>query len=246
MGTDLRTSLRKAPAGDITRAGRNGGYCSVTSAPSGSLGVARRYAKDSIVFVEGDSASAVYIVRSGRAKISNCSAEGRVTVVEVVAPAGMIGICGVIGGGEYETTAETIEDSILDVVPAGVFMTALSQDPELGLRVARQMASAYRDLHQRFCSVEASDHVLVKLAKLFLGWSYAKVPNAEFNGHPLSFECEFTHQQIAEMIGSARETVTRTLRTMRESGLLTLKDSSLTIHKPGRLRIIAGQTQGCR
>jgi CRP-like cAMP-binding protein len=86
------------------------------------------------------------------------------------------------------------------------------------------------------CSFGLSDSVIVKLSKLFLSWG----PNTHGLDGSLRLKNSFTHADLAGMIGSTRETVTRALREMRERGLVTLKGSDLVIHEPFDLRRAAG------
>ena len=90
------------------------------------------------------------------------------------------------------------------------------------------------------CSLSHSDSVLVKLAKLFLSWS----ANDQGNNGSIQLKNLFTHEEIGEMIGTTRETVTRVLREMRERELVTLKGSELIIHNHERLRLTVGMRLG--
>ena len=111
-------------------------------------------------------------------------------------------------------------------------------------------------------SLASADPVLSRLARLFMKWASEEPAeitengNGNGNGHattagnghsPVQLHNSFTHQQIAEMIGSSRETVTRVLREMRERRLVTLKGADLCIHSPAKLTMLAtgGMDQFC-
>jgi CRP/FNR family transcriptional regulator len=116
------------------------------------------------------------------------------------------------------------------------FINYLRQNPEAGLSAARQLAKSCHRAQRMICSFGLSDSVIVKLAKLFLSWS----TNTHGIDGSLRLKSSFTHEDMAGMVGSTRETVTRALREMRERGLVTLKGSDLVIHRPDELRRTAG------
>ena len=86
------------------------------------------------------------------------------------------------------------------------------------------------------CSLGLSDSVTDKLAKLFLGWT-GNGTGLHGRVSVLNF---FTHEEMAEMIGASRETVTRALKYFRENDLITLKGSKLVIHDRDRLQAAIG------
>ncbi|MBX3297905.1 MAG: Crp/Fnr family transcriptional regulator [Acidobacteria bacterium] len=196
----------------------------------------KAYPKGTMLFVEGQPAIGVYLLCQGRVKLSTCSPEGKIMILGIAEPGDVLGLSAVIAGGDHESTAEVLEICQVNFVPADEFNHLLSTDTEVCLNAVRQLCRSYREAHRMVCSLGHSDSAVTKLAKLFLGWSRN---GFRTNGHIL-VKNSFTHEEIAEMIGTTRETVTRSLRELRERGLVTLKGSDLIIHDPERLRTSAG------
>lgn len=199
--------------------------------------VTRSYEKGATIFVEGQPSNGVFMLCRGRVKLSTCSRDGRVMIVGVAAPGDVIGLSAVMSGREYEVTAEAIELGQLSFISRDDFVRFLQTHPEACLSAARQLGRKYYEAHQKLCAFGMSEPVLVKLAKLILGWSEHISPA----NSPVRLTNSFTHEEIAEMIGTSRETVTRTLREMRERGLVTLKGSDLVIHDWNSLSMTAGR-----
>jgi CRP/FNR family cyclic AMP-dependent transcriptional regulator len=112
----------------------------------------------------------------------------------------------------------------------------LQTNPEACLNAARQLSRNYQTAYRQICALGLSDSVTGKLAKLFLGWS----GNGTGGNGRVQLKNFFTHEEIAEMIGASRETVTRALKYFREHDLVTLKGSDLVIHDRQRLKSVVG------
>lgn len=202
-----------------------------------SMKIARTYPKGSTLFVEGQPAHGVFMLCHGRVKLSTCSRDGRIMIIGVAEPGEVIGLSAIMCGAEYEITAEAIEMCYLNFISRDNFLRYIETHPSACLGAARQLGRRYREAHQKLCAFGMSEPVLVKLAKLILGWSEHISPA----NSPMRLTNSFTHEEIAEMIGTSRETVTRTLREMRERGLVTLKGSDLVIHDLNSLSMTAGR-----
>ncbi len=202
-----------------------------------SIKMSRAFPKGSTLFVEGQPAHGVFMLCNGRVKLSTCSRDGRIMIIGVAAAGDVIGLSAAISGIEYEITAEAIDMCYVSFIPRDNFLRFLETHTAACLSAARQLGRRYQEAHQKLCAFGMSEPVLVKLAKLILGWSEHISPA----NSPMRLTNSFTHEEIAEMIGTSRETVTRTLREMRERGLVTLKGSDLVIHDLNSLSMTAGR-----
>lgn len=202
-----------------------------------SITITKAYPKRTTLFAEGQPVNGVFILCRGRVKLSTCSRDGKVIIIGVAGPGEVIGLSALMSGVDHEVTAEVIEFSRINYIPGETFLKYLATHPKACLTAARQLGRNYHEAHQKLCAFGMSQPVLVKLAKLILGWSPA-IPPVTL---PLKLRNSFTHEEMAEMIGTSRETVTRTLREMRERGLVTIKGSELVIHDWYRLSSVAGR-----
>jgi CRP/FNR family transcriptional regulator, cyclic AMP receptor protein len=200
----------------------------------GSIKVSKNYLKGEMLFVEGQPAGGVYMLCQGKVKLSTCSEDGKVIIIGIAEPGDLIGLSAVLAGTEYEVSAEVMEVCRADFVPAGDILRFLAGSPRASLNAARQLNRSYRTAYTQVCSLGSSDKVAGKLAKLVLGWT----GNGHGGNGRVEIKNSFTHEEIAEMVGSSRETVTRALKYFREQKLITIKGSSLVIHDRQRLKAV--------
>lgn len=199
-----------------------------------TIKVTKVYPKGTMLFVEGQPANGVYLLCQGRVKLSTGSQDGKVIIIGIAEPGDVLGLSAVLDGAEHESTAEVMELCQINYVPAAEMLKFIETFPQACMNVARQLSRSYQTAYRQVCALGLSDSVAGKLAKLFLGWSG--------NGNGVSGQIQlknfYTHEEIAEMIGSSRETVTRALKYFREQDLITLKGSNLIIHDRKRLSAV--------
>jgi CRP/FNR family transcriptional regulator len=179
---------------------------------------------DATLFVEGQTPRGVFLLCSGKVKLSTSSRDGKVLILKMAGPGEMLGLSAVISGGEYELTAETAMPCQVNFVSREPLLDMLQRYGEAGLRSAqalsREFQAAYRDIHDLILARSSAG----KLAKLLLSWT---PPSA--NGKEVRVSSGLTHEEMAQMIGASRETVTRLLSDLRKKQLIRLEGSTLVI-----------------
>jgi CRP/FNR family transcriptional regulator len=205
------------------------------------LKISNVYPRGSVLFMEGQLSQGVYILCQGRVKLSTCSRDGKIIILQIAEAGEVLGLSAVISGSAYEVTAEVIEPCQINFIRKADFLRLLQQNTDACLNAVRQLSQNYQTAHLQICSLGLSTSVADKLAKLFLSWC----GNANGNGRggydgAVHLKIHYTHEEIAEMIGTSRETVTRLLKNFKERKLITLKGSDLVIHDQRRLESIAG------
>lgn len=198
-----------------------------------SRGISYSYKKGDLLFVEGDDERGAFVVTNGCVKLSTTLSDGRPVIVYIAGSGSILGLNAVIGRCEHEVTAEAIAATNVSFMRSEQVRALLHRDPEFARRAADEMAKRYRAAHSIVCMLARSEPILVKLARLVSDW----LSDAETERTQI--ENTFTHQQIAEMLGTTRETVTRAFRHLRECEILTLKRNSLEVHDVRRLRLLA-------
>jgi len=179
---------------------------------------------DATLFVEGQTPRGVFLLCSGKVKLSTSSRDGKVRILKMAAPGEMLGLSAVISGGEYELTAETAMPCQVNYVAREPLLELLKRHGEAGLRSAqalsRELQAAYRDIHDLILARSSAG----KLAKLLLSWTPPSV-----NGKEVRVSSGLTHEEMAPMIGASRETVTRLLSDLRKKQLIRLEGSTWVI-----------------
>ncbi len=183
------------------------------------------YPSDATLFVEGQNPRGVFLLCSGKVKLSTSSRDGKVLILKMAGPGEMLGLSAVISGTEYELTAETAMPCQVNFVPREPLLDLLQRHGEAGLRSAqalsREFQSAYRDIHDLILARSSAG----KLAKLLLSWT----PPSGNNTKEIRVRSGLTHEEMAQMIGASRETVTRLLSDLRKKQLIRLEGSTLVI-----------------
>jgi CRP/FNR family cyclic AMP-dependent transcriptional regulator len=176
------------------------------------------YPGDAILFVEGQMPRGGFVLCSGKVKLSTTSRD----------------VSAVISGTPYEVTAETAGPCQVNFIDRDALMKLLDKYGELGLHAAqalsREFQSAYRDIHELVLARSSAG----KLAWLLLSWSGGRQ-----GANEIRIRSSLTHEEIAQMIGSSRETVTRLLSELKKKELIRLKGSTLVIRNRTALEAMA-------
>ncbi len=191
-----------------------------------SLKITNAYPKGSTLFMQGQQSNGVYILCQGRVKLSTGSKDGKVIILHIAEPGEILGLSSTITQSTHIATAEVLEPCQVNFVKAAEFLFFLQSNAEACLSAVRQLSQNYQTAYLQICSLGLSSSVADKLAMLFLGWCKA-------SGNPHDSEhikISYTHEEIGQMIGTSRETVTRLLKEFKERHLISLKGSDLLIH----------------
>ena len=190
-----------------------------------------RYPGEAVLFMEGQSSPGVMVIISGRVRLSTASADGRSIVVRVAGPGEVLGLSATVVGRPCELTAETLEPSHIKIIPRESFRQWLRAHPELAFQIAQELAEEYNNTCQQLRTMLLSHTATQRLARTLLQLVRSAGPGKEAR-----VQLTMTHQQIAEMIGSSRETVTRLLTSFRQKGLIELENSTLVVRDREGLR----------
>ena len=201
-----------------------------------TLKTCRSYPRGSALFVEGQQTGGVFLLCSGRVKLSTYSEEGKAIILRIAEPGEVLGLSAVMSATPYEKTAHACEDCTVSFVRKGDFLDFVQKHPDAALNALRQMNNNYRKAHIQICSLGLSLSVGDKLARLLLQWCDPR----SANGGPVRMLRTYTHVEMAEMIGTTRETVTRLLKDFRDRGLITLSKTEICIVNQARLKAAIG------
>ena len=189
---------------------------------------------EATLFVEGQASRGVFLLCSGKVKLSTSSRDGKILILKMAGPGEMLGLSAVISGTDYELTAETAMPCQVNFVQRESFLDLLGKHGEAGLRSAqalsREFQSAYRDIHDLILARSSAG----KLAKLLLSWT----PPSAANTKEIRVRSGLTHEEMAQMIGASRETVTRLLSDLRKKQLIRLEGSTLVIRNRSALEAL--------
>lgn len=185
------------------------------------------YDRKTKLFVEGEKPRGVFVLRTGRAKLSTCSMLGKTIITRVADPGEALGLSAVISGHPYRATAEMMADGQVILIPRNSLLGLMKEHHEIALAVAEQLSASYYSLHDTLRSLGLATHPMERLAKLLLSWAIARNESTSIGDH--SFKLPLTHQEIADTIGSTRETVSKLFSELRRNRLLRSERGELAI-----------------
>jgi len=195
---------------------------------------ASSYPKGATLFVEGQVPRGVFILCSGRVKLSTTSADGKTLIVRIADPGEVLGLPATVTEKAYELTAEVIEPTQANFLPRQEFLNFLRGHGEVGLRVAQQLGETYHSAIAEMRTIGLSHSVGEKLARFLLDLSAG---HDDGKGR-LKITLTLTHEEIAQMIGASRETVTRLLGEFKKKQILEVKGSTLIIKNKAGLESV--------
>ena len=184
------------------------------------------YPKGSLLFVEGEMPRGIFILCSGRAKLTTSSTEGKTLIVKIAEPGEVLGASATILGKPYEVSAETIEPAQLNFLKRDDFLKLLGTNVEVCMHTAQQLSEKYHAAQREIRSLGLSQTTSEKLAKLLLDWC---ARGGEETAKGVRLKVLLTHEEIAQMIGTTRETVTRLLSDFKRRKIIEMKGSSVFV-----------------
>jgi CRP/FNR family cyclic AMP-dependent transcriptional regulator len=197
---------------------------------------ATAYPQNAVLFVEGQLPRGIFVLCKGSVKLSINSPSGRTVILKLAEPGEVLGLSATISGKPYEVTAETIDPCQVNFVKREDFLRFLKDDVEACFKVAFQLSEKYHDACKEAGALGLSHSAAEKLAKLLLEWS---LKNGEALKAEPRLKLRLTHEEIAQMIGTSRETVTRLFAELKKRQILQAKGSTLVIRNTSALREIA-------
>ena len=198
------------------------------------------YPKGALLFVEGQNPRGIFVLCHGRAKLSTSSADGKTIILKIAEPGEILGLSATVSGKAYEVTAELMEPSQANFITRQDFLNFLRDHGDAALRVAEQLSKNYHSAYEEIRSLGLSHSAAEKLAKLLLEWAHdGKSKNGKDKGE-IRLTVTLTHEEIAQLIGTSRETVTRALADLKKKQLVQVKGSTVVIRNKAALEKLAG------
>jgi CRP/FNR family transcriptional regulator, cyclic AMP receptor protein len=189
------------------------------------------YPTGAVLFAEGQAPRGVFIVRRGRVKLSICGSDGRTLILRIIEAGDPLGVAAVVSGRQYEATAETQEPCEISFLRQNDLLRLMRQHGDLALWVTRHISQDYASTCREIRDLMLSDSASEKLARLMVGWLDQ---NTEAR-NPTQVKLALTHEEIGQMIGTSRETVSRLFAGFKKQRLIQQNGCTLVI--PNRLAL---------
>ena len=178
----------------------------------------RSFGRGSPIYLPAEAAESVLLLASGRVKICNITAEGKQAILAFIEPGELFGELAVFDQGARDEYAEAIEKSTIVLIPGEHFRELMERHAGVSVGVTKLIGLRRRRIERRlkYLLFRSNRERLVNLL-LELAETYGKKTN-----DGLLLDIKLSHQDLANVIGSTRETVTVTLGELQAEGRLVL------------------------
>ncbi|HEX8818141.1 MAG TPA: Crp/Fnr family transcriptional regulator [Terriglobales bacterium] len=178
-----------------------------------------------VLFVEGQSSRGVYIICSGRIKLSTSTRDGKTLILHIAKAGELLGLHATVSGRPYDLTAETLQPCQLDFIKRDDFLEFLQSHGDACLNAAKALSENCQDAYEMIRSLALSHSVSEKMARLLLEWA----STGENAKEGIRIKISLTHEEMAQLIGTSRETVSRVLSDFRQKQLAQVRGSTIVI-----------------
>jgi len=189
--------------------------------------IERRFPKNATVVEEGLPGDYMYVIREGRAKVTKASEDGREKIMNFLEAGAFFGDMALLGDETRSASVKTLEESVLLALSRRDFIDLLRQSPDLSLAVIEELANRLRETNEQARSLSFQG-VEERTRNLF-----DRIARDEDAAPGQRITPALTHQQIADMVGTSRETVTRAIKQLKGSGWLSQEGKRYVIPAEG-------------
>jgi CRP/FNR family cyclic AMP-dependent transcriptional regulator len=175
--------------------------------------IERRYPKHATIVEEGLAGDYMYVIREGRVKVTKASEDGREKIMDFLEAGNFFGEMSLLDQAPRSASVETLEASRLLALSRNDFLDLLRRSPDLALAVIQVLTLRLRETDE-----QASSMSFQRVKERTMGLLGRIAKDSDDSGRRLT--PALTHQQIADMIGTSRETVTRVVKQLKAEGWL--------------------------
>lgn len=182
------------------------------------------------LYHQGDPVTGAYSLATGMVAQERVDEDGELVILKILHPGSFFPCANMLGGSIHESSARALTDITGCFVPAERLTAALHDDPSVGLALLKLSAAEIRENEDaifRLCSADLPDRVLSTLSALA-----AETGGRESNGD-LSLDLPMSWRDLAAMVGTGPEVISRLLRRLADAGHLSFHGRHVTLHAQG-------------
>ena len=189
------------------------------------LAVRRTFARNAMIVFEEDRGDTLYIIDSGSVKITRLDEEGREVILAMLGPAEFFGEMALLDGQGRSANVLALEDAVVFTLTRGDFLDVLTRFPSISIQLLKEMTQRLRKSDQQIKSLSLSDaehRIGIALHRIAEEMGVFKLGRVVIKRIPYQ-------QDIANMAGTSRETVSRMLKSLESKGLVEREGRRMTI-----------------
>lgn len=190
-----------------------------------SISISRNYAKGRIIFMEGEPGEAFFYIKSGLVKISKLSNDGREHILHILNEGHVFAEVTLFNNASYPATAEVLEDAQIGMIKNRDLEKLMVENPEISLELIKYLNNRLIEAQNKVRNLALYDtfgrtaQALVKLAE-----DYGKKTR-----EGIELDLNLSRQELANIVGTTRETVIRVLAAFKKEKSIELDKSSIVI-----------------
>lgn len=211
---------------------KDGFFCHMTKktlAEFRRIKFASVYPSGTVLFMEGQVPRGVHMLCKGRIKLTMTSLTGKTVIARVIEAGDLLGLHAVLSGHAHEGTAETIQPCQVDFIRRNDFIDLVHKYADASISAIRQITKDYFEVCNQVRYLGLTASAADKLAAFLL----ESAVHGRETPEGIHFNLTLSHEEIAQVIGVTRETVTRALKELRDKNLICTKGPSiLIVNKP--------------
>ena len=192
----------------------------------------RRIDRGATVFTEGEPGEGFHFIRSGKVKVIKLAADGREHILNILGPGEVFAEVLLFNDAPYPATVVAVEDSLVGVIRNRELEALLVQQPRLAVHIIRVMSKKLLYIQSKVKTFALAD----SQAKIAQTLEYLLERYGRQTGRGVEVALEINRQDIANMAGTTRETVSRVFRTLKDDGVLEDDERRIVVREPRRLR----------
>lgn len=196
----------------------------------------RHCSRSTVLFGEGHAARGVFVMCTGSAKVSICSADGKKLIMRIARPGDVLGLYAGLTGRPFEATAEMLEPGRVGFVSRQDLLGLIGRQEAFGLGLVRLFSEQFSEFIDHTRMLLLSESAIEKLARLILKWSR---DFGELTTGGIRLQILLTQEEIAQIIGASRETVTRLFSVLKREQIIGVRGGSMLIRNSAALASLA-------
>lgn len=192
--------------------------------------ILRAYRRNQIIFMEEETGNYMYLVLTGKVKVAKASSSGKETILAIHKAGDFFGEMSLLDGKTAPATVSAMEDSKIISVSGTDFHKYLMHNEKVLMQIISVLCARLREgwQTQSFSSSKADSRIRMAIYEL------ARRHGVQ-DAHGTIIDLKITHQELAEMVGTSRETVTRVIAHLRDEGIIEVDQRRMTLLNPQAL-----------
>lgn len=193
----------------------------------------KSYRKNQIIFLEEETGNYMYIVLAGKVKVTKSTPGGKETILAIHQAGDFFGEMALLDGKTSPATVSAMEDCRIATIYAEDFHRLLMRNNKVVNQIINVLCGRLRSVWAHIQDLTYS----TAEARIRGGLSKLARRHGVVDARGIIINLKITHQEIAEMVGTSRETVTRTLARLQKKGIILIDQRRIVVLDPKRLAL---------